>query len=65
MTHHVERDPETIVQRMQRVIDEARRRNGPIGPDDIGVRKGELPTITELVSTPEERAAQARREERR
>jgi hypothetical protein len=43
-------------------IDESRRRVGPLRPGDIGVRKGAVPTITHVVSTPEERAA--RRQER-
>jgi hypothetical protein len=50
---------ETLV---RQAIDESRRRVGPLRPGDIGVRKGAVPTITHVVSTPEERAA--RRQER-
>jgi hypothetical protein len=45
---------ETLV---RQAIDESRRRVGPLRPGDIGVRKGAVPTITRVVSTPEERAA--------
>jgi len=48
-----------------RDVEESRRRIGELRPGDIRDRKGRMPTITELVSTPEERAARAEQERRR
>ena len=45
----------------RRAIDEEDRMYGPLQPGDIGIEKGRLPTITTLVSTPEDRA-RARKE---
>jgi hypothetical protein len=41
---------------MHRAIEEEDRRDGPLRPGDLGLEKGRLPTITRLVSTPEERS---------
>lgn len=48
-----------------RAIEESRRRIGELRPGDISDRKGALPTITEVVSTPDERAARAEQDRRR
>lgn len=48
-----------------RAVEESRRRIGELRPGDISDRKGRMPTITELVSTPEDRAARAEQERRR
>jgi|GEM_PF-3948595 len=49
----------------RRAIEEEDRRDGPLRPGDLGLEKGRLPTITRLVSTPEERAARAEQDRRR
>jgi hypothetical protein len=48
-----------------RAIEESRRRLGTLGPGDISERKAQMPTITRIVSTPEERGARGRREDER
>lgn len=50
---------------LQRALEESRRRIGELRPGDISDHKGRMPTITEVVSTPEERAARAEQERRR
>ena len=48
-----------------RAIEESRRRLGELQPGDISERKAQMPTITRVVSAPEERAARGRREDER
>jgi hypothetical protein len=50
---------------LQRALEESRRRIGELRPGGISDRKGAFPTVTELVSTPEERAARAAQDRRR
>lgn len=50
---------------LQRALEESSRRVGELRPGDISDRKGALPTVTRLVSTPEERAARAEQDRRR
>jgi hypothetical protein len=44
---------------LRRALEESSRRVGELRPGDISDRKGAFPTVTEVVSTPEERAARA------
>lgn len=50
---------------LRRALEESSERVGELRPGDISDRKGALPTVTELVSTPEERAARAEQDRRR
>lgn len=50
---------------VSRAIEESRARIGPVRPGDISERKAHMPTVTRVVSTPDERAGRGRREDER